>query len=276
MKNYLTYPCKVMNITQGYTGSYTHSQHNTGSPKDFPWDEACSGSGRDWMYCPCDEMKVVGIYGVGARGTNTLWLQSTRIVFFADGTSGYFVLLITHPNDDDLKKIKKGQIFKRGDKICREGTDGNATGNHFHFSAGKGVMTGNGWDENSKGKWVLTCSVATAKPEQLFYIDPEFTTIKNSKGLKFKELPPVYTKGTYVVTADTLNVRTGPGTNYRKVEYKNFKAAGKRQIKKLKGKDYKKNHFVKGMRLKITKIKNDVWGKCPSGWVHLDYCMKKR
>lgn len=192
-KNYATYPCKVMNITQGYTGSYTHSQHNTGSPKDYPWDEACSNSGRDWMFCPCDEMKVVRICGVGNGYTNTLWLESTTVVYFADGTSGYLILLITHPNDDDLKKIKKGDIFKRGEKICREGTDGNATGNHFHFSAGKGKMTGNGWKENSKGKWVLTCSESTAKPEQIFYIDPAFTTIKNAKGLKFKELPKVIT-----------------------------------------------------------------------------------
>ena len=49
MKNYLTYPCKVMNITQGYIGNYSHEPHTTGSPKDFPWDEACGSTGRSPM-----------------------------------------------------------------------------------------------------------------------------------------------------------------------------------------------------------------------------------
>ena len=271
-KNYLTYPCKVMNITQGYTGSYTHSQHNIGSPKDYPWDEACEGSGRSAMYCPCDEIKIKKIYGVGNRGTNTIWLESTSKVFFADGTNGYFTMLIIHPNDSDIRDLYVGQKFKRGQIICYEGTDGNATGNHFHFSTGKGK---NGtWTENSRGKWVLTCSGGTYKPEKLFYIDPAFTTIKNSRGIEFKTLPSEYSKGHYNVTVSELNVRTGPGTEYPKVTYDKFSASAKRQIKKLKGKDYKKSCFVKGMILSIRKV-DGVWGKAPSGWVCLDHCEKR-
>ena len=59
-------------------------------------------------------MKIVKIYGVGASGTNTIWLESTTKVDFADGTNDYITLLITHPNDDDLKRLKKGQTFTRG------------------------------------------------------------------------------------------------------------------------------------------------------------------
>lgn len=186
MKNYLTYPCKVMNVTQGYTGNYTHGPHNTGSPKDYPWDEACGDYGRSPMYCPCDEMKIVRIY---TKGTNTLWLESTAKVYFADGTSDYVTLMVTHPNDSDIKGLKVGQKFKRGEPICYEGMDGNATGNHFHFSAGKGKMRGNGWVQNSNKKWVLTTSNGTFKPEKLFYIDPKFTTVKKSNGITLKDLP---------------------------------------------------------------------------------------
>lgn len=186
-KNYLTYPCQTMNITQSYTGNTSHSPHNTGTPKDYPWDEACEDRSRSPMYCPCDEMIVKRVY---TKGTNTIWLESTEKVNLADGTLDYVTLLITHPNDDDMKRLWKGKVFKRGDIICYEGTDGNATGNHFHFSVGKGKILGNGWIKNTKGKWVLTCTGGAKKPETMFYIDRTFTKlVKNSKGLNFKNVP---------------------------------------------------------------------------------------
>lgn len=186
MKNYLTYPCKVMSITQGYIGNYSHEPHTTGTPKDYPWDEACGTTARSPMYCPCDEMKIKRIY---TKGTNTIWLESTTKAFFADGTSDYVTLLVTHPNDSDIKRLKEGQKFKRGNLICYEGTDGNATGNHFHFAVGKGKIKGNGWAQNTKGKWVLTTVNGSKKPETMFYIDPKFTTVKKTQGIKFKDLP---------------------------------------------------------------------------------------
>lgn len=186
MSNYLTYPCKVMNITQGYIGNYSHEPHTKGSPKDYPWDEACGDTGRSQMFCPCDEMIIKRIY---TKGTNTIWLESTTVVDFADGTMGYVTLMVTHPNDSDIKRLKEGQKFKRGEPICYEGTDGNATGNHFHFAVGKGKVKGNGWVQNSKGKWVLTTVNGSQKPETMFYVDPKFTTIKNARSLVFKKLP---------------------------------------------------------------------------------------
>ena len=101
MKNYLTYPCKVMNITQGYTGNTSHSPHNTGSPKDYPWDEACENIGRSPMFCTCDEMIIKRIY---TKGTNTIWLESTTECDLADGTRDFATILATHPNDSDFAK----------------------------------------------------------------------------------------------------------------------------------------------------------------------------
>ena len=187
MKNYLTYPCEVMNITQGYTGNTSHSPHNRGTPKDYPWDEACENTGRSAMFCSCDEMVVKRIY---TKGTNTIWLESTSECELADGTSDYVTLMVTHPNDSDISRLKEGQRFTRGDFICYEGTDGNATGNHFHFAVGKGKIKGNGWVQNSKGKWVLNCINGAQKPETMFFVDPEITTIvKKTQGIVFKDLP---------------------------------------------------------------------------------------
>ena len=186
-KNYLVYPCKTMNITQGYVGNYSHEPHTTGSPKDYPIDEACENTGRSPMYCPCDNMKIKRIY---TGGSNTIWLESTSKCDLADGTKDYVVLMVTHPNDNDIKRLWVGQIFNRGDFICYEGTSGNATGNHFHFAVGKGKYKGNGWVKNSKSKWVLTTTNGSYKPEQMFFVDPKFTTlVKKTQGISFKELP---------------------------------------------------------------------------------------
>lgn len=233
--NYLTYPVKNMRITQNYNGTVSHAPNSTGSPKDYPWDEGCSGTGRDWMYCPCNKMKIMRIYGVNGPGTNTIWLQSTGKVVFADGTSNYVTLLVTHPDDDDLSKLKVGQTFKRGEKICREGKD-DATGYHFHYSAAKGKFKMNGWGQNSKGAWVLINAGTTCKPEKLFYVDPKFTKVLSSAGLNFKKLPkeqaveyyPKYTGSSMVL--DTILAAIGVPEAYRGSWKKRVKLAKKQGI----------------------------------------------
>ena len=269
-ENYLTYPCKTMRLTQNYNGTVSHKPHSDGFPSDFPIDEGCDGSGKDYMYCPCDKMKVMRIYGVGNGGTNTIWLQSTDKVYFADGTKDYFTLMVTHPEDSDLKKLREGQILSRGRKICREGKDG-ASGNHFHFSAGKGKYKGNGWIKNSKGKWVLTVTGRACKPEKLFFIDPSFTTVKDTKELIFRNLPESkeYKPDNYRVTAQILNVRTGPGTGYGKKSFSELTVDAKRKILALTG--CEADGYVKGLCFTVYEVKEN-WGRTPSGWVCLDYC----
>ena len=51
MKNYLIYPTKKMFISQSYTGSYSHSKNYNGNPRDYPIDESCGNSGKDYFYC---------------------------------------------------------------------------------------------------------------------------------------------------------------------------------------------------------------------------------
>lgn len=272
MKNYLTYPCKTMRITQSYTGTTSHLPHTTGSPKDYPWDEGCVDSGRGKCYCPCDEMKIRRITGVGNTYTNTLWLESTTPVNFADGTEDYCTMLITHPNDDDLRKMYVGQKFKRGDVICREGKDG-ASGYHFHFSAGKGKFEGTGWQLNSRGKYVLNTTGRGYKPEQLFFIDTSFTKVKNSKGLAFKNLPK-YKTGKYIVDTELLRIRKGPGTQYAYKKFNKLSKKAQKVIKKLTG-GKTADGYVKGQEFTVYKIKNGCWGYNASGWMCLDYCKKR-
>lgn len=284
-KNYITYPCKVMRITQNYNGKTSHYTHTTGYPKDYPIDEGCSDSGREGFYCPCDEVKVVRKYGVGNSGVNTLWIESTSTAYAANGKSGIFSALITHPEDSDLKKISVGQKFKRGELICKEGKDG-ATGNHLHISAGLGSVRGTGWVKNTNGKWVLITTGNTYKPEDIFYIDYSFTKVLSMGGINFKTLPKTtqstttqsttktgYTTGNYKVTkADLLRVRTGAGTVYPYKYFAELSSSAQSKIIKLTG-GIKKDGYVRDLTFTVTKI-SGKWGKTGSGWVCLDYCAK--
>lgn len=187
--NYATYPCTVMNITQTYNGSYSHVVCSTGSPYDYPTDEACEGTNRSWMYCPCDEMEVLRVYGVGSDGTNTIWLKSTSKVKMPIGED-YLVMMVIHPKDDDLSQIQVGRKYSRGEAMFREGDDGKVTGNHFHISIGTGNgIVGTGWTENTLGGWVLQTVGQPIKIEEAFYRDTNMTTVVNSAGINFTNKP---------------------------------------------------------------------------------------
>lgn len=191
-RNYLIFPMKVMGITQTYNGKTSHYSSSHGSPADYPIDIAGADTGRSAFFCPCDEMEVVKIAGdiTGNNHANGAWLVSTSEVDFADGTRDFVTIKFVHMNNSDFGKngIHVGRRYKRGDLIGYEGTS-HATGNHIHMSAGKGGLKGSGWIKNSKGSWVITTTNGTAKPETLFFVDPEFTTVKNAKGLTFKGVP---------------------------------------------------------------------------------------
>ena len=219
MKNYLTYPTKKMYISQSYTGNYSHNKSSTGNPKDYPIDESCGSSGRDYFYCPCDEVIIKRIYGVGVSGTNTIWMESTSEVILANNKESFVTIMVTHPNDDTLKNIKVGNKFKRGEIMFLEGNDGNATGNHFHISVSASKYVSGGWQENNKGAWVMKGN--PIKPEDAFFIDSNFTEIINNRGLNFKNLPkyignPV-TRNEKVkqieVLIENLRVRISPNGN---------------------------------------------------------------
>ena len=217
--NYLIYPIKVMNITQTYENDFSHSRHTVGTPKDYPIDDNCGASGANgYFYCPCDSMVVKKIYGVGTSSTNVLWLESTTPVITPTFTD-YVTIMIGHIEDAELKKLKIGQTFTRKEPIAIEGKDGYATGEHFHIVVGRGKFQGTGWVKNTNDIWVINTTGGAVKPEDAFFIDNTFTTIKYSAGLNFLDLyiPTIDDNQEYYYTTASLNVRLGPSTNYNAI-----------------------------------------------------------
>ena len=217
--NYLIYPIKIMNITQTYKNDFSHSRHTVGTPKDYPIDDNCGATGPNgYFYCPCDAMTVKKIYGVGSSSTNVLWLESTTPVITPTFTD-YVTIMIGHIEDAELNKLKIGQTFTRKEPIAIEGKDGYATGEHFHIVVGRGKFKGSGWVKNTNDIWVINTTGGSVKPEDAFFIDNTFTTVKNSAGLNFLNLyiPDIEEDDYYYTTAESLNIRLGPGTNYNAI-----------------------------------------------------------
>lgn len=213
--NYLTYPLKIMNITQGYDDNYTHKKHSEGNLKDYPIDDACGSGSNSYFYCPCNELIVKKVYGVGLRASNTIWLESTTPVITPTFTD-YITIMVVHPEDKDLRNVYKGKIYKRGEVIFPKGADGFATGPHFHITLGRGKMSGSGWTKNNLGLWILKTTEYNIKPEQGMFIDPNFTTIKNNRNINFiKITDEESTDDNIYYTTANLNIRYGPGVNYK-------------------------------------------------------------
>lgn len=181
------FPMETMRITQNYNGKTSHYNHSHGTPKDFPIDIAGAGAGQSAVFAPAD-MKVTAIRGVGSGVTNTIWLVSTEKVQTPTFTD-YVFMTLTHWNDNDsaIKKHNKvGDIIKKGQIICYEGTDG-ASANHIHLVCGRG--SADNWVKNDKGSWVIKGN--SLPPEQVMYINDDFTKCASSGGLVFKSLPKI-------------------------------------------------------------------------------------
>lgn len=270
------YPTKTMNITQSYTGTYSHSKNYNGSPRDYPIDDNCGTTGRSYFYAPFD-CSIKRIYGVGAKGTNTIWIQSQAPVQTPSFTD-YVTIMVIHPNDDTLGKLKVGQVFRQGAAMFLEGNDGRATGYHFHISAGRGRAQGNGWKQNTRGAWVLSTSGGNYPPEKIFYIDPTFTKVQGTKGLQFVRSGVAqagntgsssssgnYRAGATLTLRADMNVRTGPGTSYRRKKRSELTADGRKHA--LSG-TYAV--LTQGTRITVQKVQvsgSQIWIQIPSGWI---------
>ncbi len=137
-------------------------------------------------------------------------------------------------------KVKKNQTIKKGTILGFIGATGYATGNHLHFAIFK-----NGKSLNPK---------------------PYLLKEKNI-------IQPInkYTIGRYRVTASFLNVRKGAGTNYDKKMFAELSKNAKAQIMKINKKA--SNSLCKGVICDVSKVSGQ-WGKIPSGWISLKYCVK--
>ena len=188
MKNF-TFGMKNMRITQSYNGTVSHKPHwyNSKDYADYPIDIAGIDGGQDIYYATVD-MQVMAIKGIHNSMTNTIWLVATEKCNTPSGVFKPFIML-THWNDSDpyIKNLKVGSIVKMGSPICEEGVDG-ATANHLHLVCGNALRgCGNGFIQNSNGKWVS--KGYCLKPEEVMFIDKEFTNILSTNDLTFREKP---------------------------------------------------------------------------------------
>lgn len=187
--NYFTFGMKELRVTQNYNGSTSHKLHwyNSKDYIDYPIDIAGINSGQDIYYAPVD-MIVTAIKGIGNNVTNTIWLVATEKCNTPSGVMTPFIML-THFNDNDpyVTNLKVGSIVKKGQPICKEGVDGT-NANHLHLVTGNADKgCGNKLIKNSNGKWVS--NGYCMKPEEVMFIDKEFTTIKSNGNIIFKEKP---------------------------------------------------------------------------------------
>lgn len=187
MKEYAIYPFEYLNISQNYNqGNHVPHWKNSKNYSDKPWDEALKDSGRDY-FVPQNDFIVEEVLGINNNITNSVRLKSVNKLYMPyKNEPDYLCLTLTHMNEDNLKQVFKGQLLKKNSKILLEGTDGYATGNHFHITANTGKYYG--LLKNSNGSWCYTYEKALT-PSEAFYVDKKFTKVMDTKGSEFKTVP---------------------------------------------------------------------------------------
>ena len=151
-----------LNISQGRYGGYSHKNLNA-------YDLCGMDSGID-RFKTFNDLTVIGIHEFSRTG-------------FANTISCYDVendvtLAMTHVNNIPSGCVV-GKVFHDGDTIYYEGTKGNATGNHIHLEIGKGKQPSK---TKINGVWQLKNLINI---EDYFYIDENYTTVKDAKGYVF-------------------------------------------------------------------------------------------
>ena len=138
------FPMKYLNVTQGY--GEKSSTHKLSYAIDFGGKD----SGKDSVYAPfdCRVSKVYKPSNTNISAT-TIWLTSTRKVLCSNGYYGYLTMSITHPIE--IMNMNVGMRFKQGDYLFREGSTGNATGNHIHLELATGTYAN--WVRRTNGTY---------------------------------------------------------------------------------------------------------------------------
>lgn len=164
------FPSKHMRITQGYEeGTHVDS---------FAIDNGGADTGIEDIYAPFTGI-IKKIY---PNDANEVWLESKEKVEYPDGTVDYMTIMFAHCNNVD--HLFLGKEIKQNEPFYKEGTKGNATGNHCHIECGKGKFQGAGWYKNTSGFWSINNK---KKPEECLWIDDSIIII-NSHGYNFKKI----------------------------------------------------------------------------------------
>lgn len=126
--------------------------------------------------------------------------------------------------------------------------------------------------EGNKSDAVARRTITAGNASIRGYVQPKYsgatatTPSTPSTGTETSQSTSGFTTGTYTITASDLIVRDAPNGN--PVGHGGLSADGKAHDKDSDG------ALDKGTRITVSQISvsgNDIWGKCPSGWV----CLKK-
>lgn len=186
-KEYAIYPFEYMRITQRHDeGNHLPHWNLSKNYSDKPWDEGVKDSGRSYFIPQNDfiiDEVILSSYSVRLTSVNKLYIPYKE-------ESDYLHITLTHIEQNDLKKLKKGQIIKKNEKIILEGK-GGANAYHFHITANLGNYYGIKLNSNNKYCFVYDNSLI---PTEAFYIDSDFTTIIDNRNYEMKKLE----KGVYL------------------------------------------------------------------------------
>lgn len=190
------FPMPTMTVTQGY---------DVGTHKGaYALDLAGEDTGIDWVLAPfTGTIKQV----LSASYGNWYWFESNEPVLCANGEVTKLVAMFGH---DNKVRHKVGDVIKQGDKLCAEGTSGNATGNHCHLEVGKGSYVGT-WYPNQYQVYMLYNAV---KPNEYLCV-PDDYVIRNDGGYVWKkesevEEERIDSKQTLILPADAVSWRVYP------------------------------------------------------------------
>ena len=183
---YARYFSKIMKLSLTYNEGNHLPHHNNADYKDYPIDETYGDSkATGTFYAPFD-CKVVHKQ---IATTNGICFTSLEPVDTPIGKD-YVTFKVVHISLDIMNKIQIDQVFKQGDPICNEYKDSSSTGYHNHVTFGLGKLK-NSWLKNNRNVGVIQTTNGTYPPEKILYVDPNFTTIKDSRGLTFQNIPSV-------------------------------------------------------------------------------------
>lgn len=163
------YPLKNMRITQGYQeGTHIDS---------FAIDDAGKNTDIEDIYAPfTGTIKKIYI-----EDANEVWLESDNPVEYPDGTIDYMTIMFAHSND--ISNLYVGKKIKQKEAFYKEGTAGNATGNHCHIECARGKFQEPGWVENNQGYYII---INRKKPEDCLWI--EETNVIDNHGYQFQKI----------------------------------------------------------------------------------------